>query len=67
MTRKRIARRAAAIQARRVVEARFQDAVRIQIDNLYTAYVDVVAAEETLRFSRTYSEGIARLRNFLAR
>ena len=35
--------------------------MRLEIDNLYTAYVDVVAGEETLRYSRTYFEGISRL------
>jgi cobalt-zinc-cadmium efflux system outer membrane protein len=61
VTRKRLARRAAAQQAHRVVEAQLQDAARIEIDNLYTAYVDVVAADETLRFSRAYATGISRL------
>ncbi|WP_206108201.1 TolC family protein [Paludisphaera soli] len=61
VTGKRKARTAAARQASRVTEAQFQDAVRLQIDNLYTAYVDVVAAEETLRFSRAYADGIRKL------
>ena len=31
------------------------DAVRLQIDNLYTAYVDVLAARLTLKFSEVYA------------
>jgi len=49
---KRQARMASAHQARRTVEAQFQDAVRQEVDSLYTAYVDVLAARETLRFSQ---------------
>src|SRR5262249_51166440 len=58
---KRRARTVSAQKAMRVTEAQFQDAVRLQIDNLYTAYIDVVAAEETLRYSRAYAAGITRL------
>ena len=43
---KRQARVTTAGWARRVVEARYQDAVRRQIDNLYTAYVDALVAQE---------------------
>jgi cobalt-zinc-cadmium efflux system outer membrane protein len=50
-----------ACRARRVLEAQYQDAVRIQIDNLYTAFVDVLAARETLRFARASVEGLERL------
>ncbi|MDG3008163.1 TolC family protein [Paludisphaera mucosa] len=63
VSRKRRARTEAAVKAKRVTEAQFQDAVRLQIDNLYTAYVDVVAAEETLRYSRAYAAGITKLLN----
>lgn len=52
LSRKRQARMASAYQARRTVEAQYQDAVRQEVDNLYTAYVDVLAARETLRFSQ---------------
>lgn len=58
---KRKARMAAAGHARRVLEAQFQDAVRLQIDNLYTAYVDLLAARETVRFARTSQEGLDEL------
>ena len=47
--------------ARMVTEAQFQDAVRLQIDNLYTEYVDVVAAVETVRYSEAYVQGLTRL------
>ncbi len=59
--RKRKARMAVAERAKSVTEAQFQDAVRNQIDNLYTAYVDVVAARLTLRFSETYTRGLQTL------
>src|SRR5206468_9112132 len=63
VSRKRQARTNSAEKAKRATEAQLQDAVRLQIDNLYTVYVDVVAAEETLRFSRAYAEGITRILN----
>ncbi len=44
--------------AKRVSEAQLQDAVRNQIDNLYTVYVDAVAAALTVKFSVVYVEGI---------
>ena len=56
--RKRKARTIVAQRARRVTEAQFQDAVRIQIDNLYTVYVDVVAARLTVKFSQKYADGL---------
>lgn len=61
VTRKRRARMAVAGQAKRVVEAQFQDAVRLQIDNLYTAYVDVLAARETARFAQASRAGLDQL------
>jgi cobalt-zinc-cadmium efflux system outer membrane protein len=61
VSRKRQARTWVAQAAKRTVEAQFQDAVRLQIDNLYTAFVDVAAAELTLTYSRKYVEGITRL------
>jgi outer membrane protein, heavy metal efflux system len=55
---KRRARTVVAGRARRVLEAQYQDAVRIEIDNLYTAFVDVLAARETLRYARTSAAGL---------
>jgi len=43
---KRRARVTTAVLAKRVVAARYQDAVRRQIDNLYKAYVDALVAQE---------------------
>ncbi len=60
-SRKRQARTAVATQAEKVTEAQFQDAVRLQIDNLYNYYVNVLAAEETLRYSEKYVQGITKL------
>jgi cobalt-zinc-cadmium efflux system outer membrane protein len=59
--RKRKARILVAEHARGVTEAQLQDAVRLQIDNLYTEYVDVVAAVETLRYSQAYVQGLSKL------
>ena len=58
LSHKREARMAAAGRAKQVLEAQYQDAVRLQIANLYTAFVDVLAARETLRFSRASLEGL---------
>lgn len=55
---KRKARVQVAAQAKRVIEAQFQDYVRLQIDNLYRAFVDVLAARETVRFARASVEGL---------
>ncbi|WP_165227511.1 TolC family protein [Aquisphaera insulae] len=61
LNRKRQARTVVAQAAKRTVEAQFQDAVRQQIDNLYTAYVDVAAAELTRAYSQKQAEGISHL------
>ena len=58
LTHKRQARTAVACRARRVLEAQYQDAVRLQIDNLYTAYIDVLGARETIRFAEAAREGL---------
>jgi cobalt-zinc-cadmium efflux system outer membrane protein len=55
---KRRARLEVAHRAKRVLEAQFQDAVRLEIDNLYTAWVDVLAARETVRYARTSVLGL---------
>jgi cobalt-zinc-cadmium efflux system outer membrane protein len=61
LTGKRRSRTAAACEARRVVEAQYQNAVRLELDNLYTAYVDVLAARETLRFAGAGVEGLRQM------
>jgi cobalt-zinc-cadmium efflux system outer membrane protein len=44
-----------------VLEAQFQDAVRLQIDNLYTAFIDVLAARETIRYAEASRLGLDRV------
>lgn len=61
ITGKRRARTVAAQRAKSVLEAQYQDAVRVQIDNLYTAFVDVLAAREALRYTDASIEGLERL------
>jgi cobalt-zinc-cadmium efflux system outer membrane protein len=48
-----------ACQAKRVLEAQYQDAVRVQIDNLYAAFLDVLKARETVRAARAGVAGLA--------
>jgi len=61
VTRKRRFRTIVAQRAKRVAEAQMIDAVRNQVDTLYTYYVDNVAARLTLKFSQVYSQGLRRL------
>ncbi len=61
VTRKRRARTEVACRAKKVLEAQYMDAVRVQIDNLCTAYVDVLATRETVRFSQASAEGLTRI------
>ncbi|WZO98206.1 TolC family protein [Isosphaeraceae bacterium EP7] len=63
VSKKRKSRMMVAFRAKRVLEAQFQDAVRLQIDNLYNAYIDVLAARETLRFARAALEGLNQLQS----
>ncbi|MGE0535197.1 MAG: TolC family protein [Pirellulales bacterium] len=49
---KRGARVAVATRARRVIEAQYQDACRQEIDSLYTAFVDMLAAREAVRYAQ---------------
>jgi cobalt-zinc-cadmium efflux system outer membrane protein len=55
---KRTARIASASRAKRVIEAMFQDAVRTQIDNLYTAYVDVLNARLGVEYAKIGLDGL---------
>ena len=55
---KRRARVLVAARARRVLEAQYQDAVRLQIDALGTAFVDTLAAAENVRYARAGVEGL---------
>ena len=60
VNRKRLVRVHVAEQAKKVLEAQYQDAIRLEIDNLYTAFVDVLDARETVRFARASLEGLNR-------
>src|SRR5262249_5801714 len=55
------ARTIVAQRAKKVTEAQLQDAIRQQIDHLYTADVDAQAARLTLKFSQVYARGLRRL------
>jgi len=55
---KRQARTAYAARALHVMEAQYQDEVRLAIQNLYTAFVDVLAAREVVRYAQTSVLGL---------
>ncbi|QEH34200.1 Cobalt-zinc-cadmium resistance protein CzcC precursor [Aquisphaera giovannonii] len=61
VTHKRKARTMAAARAKNVLQAQYQDAVRIQIDNLYTAYSEFLGARETIRFADAARQGLDEL------
>ena len=48
-------------QAKEVLEALYQDAVRLEIDKLYTAYSDVLEAREAARAARAGVNGLEEL------
>jgi outer membrane protein, heavy metal efflux system len=52
------ARREVACRAKRVLEAQYQDAVRVEIDNLYTAFVNVLGERETVRYAEASVTGL---------
>ena len=58
---KRLARTRSAREARSAIEAQLQDAVRNQIDNLYTYHVGVVQAGLTLRLAEVFRNGLVKL------
>jgi cobalt-zinc-cadmium efflux system outer membrane protein len=55
---KRAARSEAARAAVTVLEAQYQDAVRLAINDLYLAFVDVIAARETIRYAEASLIGL---------
>ncbi|MGD9723366.1 MAG: TolC family protein [Pirellulales bacterium] len=57
---KRRARVGVAQRAQRVVQAVFQNAVRLQLDELYAAYIDALAARQAVRLARAAEENMAR-------
>ena len=58
LSRKRAARTVSAKRATAVIEAQYQDAVRKQIDNLYSGYIDVLQARRTIAFAEKGLEGL---------
>ncbi len=48
-------------QAKKVIEAQYQDAVRLEIDNLYSAFVDLLDTRETARYARASVKGLRQL------
>ena len=49
---KRKYRMDSASKAKRTIEEQYKDAVRLQIDNLYTVYIDLLSARATLSLRR---------------
>lgn len=64
---KRRVRILAAQQAKRVLESQYQDAVRLEIDNLYSAYVDVLAAREGVLYVQASLAGLNEAVNLIER
>jgi len=58
VTRKRRARTLVATRAKSVLEAQYQDAVRQTIDDVYSAFVDSLAAWQTVRYAERSVEGL---------
>ncbi len=58
---KRRSRIEVARRAKLVTEAQLQDEIRRLIDSLYSAYTNVLAARETLRYSQAFQVGIDRI------
>ncbi len=58
LSRKRRARTEVACRAKRVLEAQYQDAVRIEIDNLSMAFAAVLGERETVRYAQASVAGL---------
>ena len=63
VSKKRAARSLYATRAKRVIEAQYQDAVRTAIDLLYTAYLNVLSARQTVRYAEKGIQGLTQLYN----
>ncbi|HZZ80331.1 MAG TPA: TolC family protein, partial [Gemmataceae bacterium] len=61
INRKRLDRIRVAQTAKRVLESQYQDAVRLEIDNLFTAYIDVLRAHATVRYAEVGLKGISEI------
>jgi cobalt-zinc-cadmium efflux system outer membrane protein len=55
---KRRARIRVATAAKSVIEAQFQDSIRVEIANLYEAYLGALLAREAVRFSKAALQGL---------
>ncbi len=64
---KRKSRVVVAQSARNVLECLYQDAVRLEIDNLYTAYLNVLAAREAVRQQQVGLAGLEEVVNATAK
>jgi cobalt-zinc-cadmium efflux system outer membrane protein len=60
---KRLYRVTAARRARSVLQAQYQDAVRLEIDALCSAYIDVLAARENVRYIEASIQGLTELQS----
>ena len=63
LSQKRQARTLYATRAKRVIEAQYQDAVRNSVDQIYSAFVTVLAARQTVRYSNASVVGLTQLYN----
>ncbi len=61
ISQKRHARTEVADRALKVLEAQYQDAVRLECENLHVAFIDVLAARETLRYAEASRKGFQQL------
>ncbi|OJW18838.1 MAG: hypothetical protein BGO49_17595 [Planctomycetales bacterium 71-10] len=61
VSRKRAARLDVAGKARKVTEAQLQDEIRKLVEQLYTAYVNALAARETVRYGEAYLSGVSQI------
>lgn len=67
INRKRVYRVIAAERARSVIQAQYQDAVRLEIDNLHVRFVDLLAARETVRYVEASLAGLQEVRGAVER
>ena len=63
INRKRVYRVIVAERAREVVQAQYQDAVRLEIENLHSRFVDVLAAREVVRYVEASLVGLREVRS----
>lgn len=58
---KRQARKLYATRAKRTIEAQYQNAVRMTIDQLYVVFLNVLAAQQAVDYARVATEGLDKL------